>query len=189
MKREIYLCDMTDDSGWTPLHYAIKNQYSETARMLLAERSCSAYICVGKGNKWTTAFHIAASLNAIDYILKYPQIDNLIAGKDKDGKTPVAFLLSSCRDLGTILWNMLLCRAKFANIPNLKKAEISETVTPLRTHAGLLTGEIRARGLAEWRGAAQQGQSDRSFNRGSRNSMSPERRREAEEGQSSPVLR
>nr|GME05554.1 protein ACCELERATED CELL DEATH 6-like [Ipomoea batatas] len=108
---------MTDESGWAPLHYAIKNQNSETARMIFAERSCSAYICAGKGNKWTTAFHIAArydnvgmieymsnnfpdcwimlkcksqnvlhetvlghSLNAIDYILKYPQVDNLIAG-------------------------------------------------------------------------------------------------------------
>nr|GLL42202.1 protein ACCELERATED CELL DEATH 6-like [Ipomoea trifida] len=180
---------MTDDSGWTPLHYAIKNQYSETARIILAERSCSAYICVGKGNKWTTAFHIAArygnvgmieymsnnfpdcwimlkcksqnvlhetvlghSLNAIDYILKYPQIDNLIAGKDEDGKTPVAFLLSSCRDLGTILWNVLLCSDS------------------LRTHAGLLTGEIRAQRTGEVR--HRQGQSDRATE--DRGLLSPE---------------
>nr|GMD63703.1 protein ACCELERATED CELL DEATH 6-like [Ipomoea batatas] len=153
MKREIYLCDMTDDSGWTPLHYAIKNQYSETARMILAERSCSAYICVGKDCwimlkcKSQNVLHetvLRHSLNAIDYILKYPQIDNLIAGKDEDGKTPVAFLLSSCRDLGTILWNVLLCRGwrRRRTLETHNRSELVESGFGNRRRAAMAMEEI-----------------------------------------------
>ncbi|XP_031104266.1 serine/threonine-protein phosphatase 6 regulatory ankyrin repeat subunit A-like [Ipomoea triloba] len=66
LKKEISLCDMTDDSGWTPLHYAIKNQYNEVARMILAEKYCSAYHHAGKDDMWTTVFHIAARYGNVE---------------------------------------------------------------------------------------------------------------------------
>ncbi|XP_019183737.1 PREDICTED: receptor-interacting serine/threonine-protein kinase 4-like [Ipomoea nil] len=65
LRREISLCEMTDDSGWTPLHYAIKNISSRTARMILDQKKSAAYIYAGKGDEWTTVFHIAAMLGRV----------------------------------------------------------------------------------------------------------------------------
>nr|GLL38114.1 ankyrin repeat-containing protein ITN1-like [Ipomoea trifida] len=51
---------MTDDSGWTPLHYAIKMGDNETGHIILERNSSAAYISAGKGDEWSTIFHIAA---------------------------------------------------------------------------------------------------------------------------------
>ncbi|XP_019183715.1 PREDICTED: protein ACCELERATED CELL DEATH 6-like [Ipomoea nil] len=66
LKKEISLCDMTDDSGWTLLHYAIINRYNEAARIILAGKSCAAYLCAGKGDEWTPIFHIAARYGNVE---------------------------------------------------------------------------------------------------------------------------
>ncbi|XP_019183736.1 PREDICTED: ankyrin repeat-containing protein ITN1-like [Ipomoea nil] len=135
--REISLCEMTDDSGWTALHYGIKKLNSRTVRMILAQNKSAAYISVGKGDEWTTAFHLAAmhgdvtrmeyisnscpdswmmvnskcqnvlhktvlehKLNVVKYVLKHPQANSLIEGKDEDGNTPFDLLsVSSCNPL------------------------------------------------------------------------------------------
>nr|GMD46028.1 protein ACCELERATED CELL DEATH 6-like [Ipomoea batatas] len=120
---------MIDDFGWTPLHYAVKLRDDETVGVILEKKSSATYIRAGKGDDWTTIFHITARhgniktmkyisnrfpdccaiincksqnvlheailsgrMKMIKYILKDPQMDNLVDQKDRDGNTPLHLL-------------------------------------------------------------------------------------------------
>lgn len=132
LQKKISLCEMTDDFGWTPLHYAAELCDNGTVLKILEIKSSAAYICAGRGDDWTTIFHITARydnikmmkylsnsfpdcwaminsksrnilheamlsgrMKMIEYMLKHPQIDNLVDQKDKDGNTPLHLLATS----------------------------------------------------------------------------------------------
>ncbi|XP_031102849.1 ankyrin repeat-containing protein At5g02620-like [Ipomoea triloba] len=60
LEKEICLCEMKDDFGWTPLHYAARINNREGIDTILKAKSSAAYIRAGREDDWTTVFHIAA---------------------------------------------------------------------------------------------------------------------------------
>ncbi|XP_031102026.1 protein ACCELERATED CELL DEATH 6-like [Ipomoea triloba] len=60
LEKKMCLCEETDKSGWTPLHYALKIENDKATCMILERKTSAAYICAGGSDEWTTTFHIAA---------------------------------------------------------------------------------------------------------------------------------
>ncbi|XP_019193167.1 PREDICTED: ankyrin repeat-containing protein At5g02620-like [Ipomoea nil] len=67
---EACLCEVGDDWGWTPLHYAVKRHNEKAVCDILQVKSSAAYIPAGVGKEWTTAIHIAVRENFVGLFRK-----------------------------------------------------------------------------------------------------------------------
>ncbi|XP_019192904.1 PREDICTED: protein ACCELERATED CELL DEATH 6-like [Ipomoea nil] len=66
LEKEASLCEVGDNWGWTPLHYAIRLHNEKAVEEILQVKSSAAYIPAGgKEGEWTTAVHIAVSENSV----------------------------------------------------------------------------------------------------------------------------
>ncbi|XP_019188650.1 PREDICTED: protein ACCELERATED CELL DEATH 6-like [Ipomoea nil] len=66
LEKEASLCEVGDDWGWTPLHYAVRLHNEKALYEILQVKSSAAYIPAGgKEGEWTTAVHIAVSENSV----------------------------------------------------------------------------------------------------------------------------
>ncbi|XP_031105187.1 uncharacterized protein LOC116010064 [Ipomoea triloba] len=66
LEKEASLCEVGDDWGWTPLHYAVRLNNEKAVEQILQVKSSAAYIPAGgKEGEWTTALHIAVSEDSV----------------------------------------------------------------------------------------------------------------------------
>ncbi|XP_031102024.1 protein ACCELERATED CELL DEATH 6-like [Ipomoea triloba] len=88
LEKKISLCEMIDEFGWTPLHYAVQLRDDKTVGMILEKKSSAAYIRAGKGDDWTTIFHIAArhgNIKTMKYISnRFPNCWTMINCKSQN---------------------------------------------------------------------------------------------------------
>ena len=77
----------TDSRGYTPLHYAIKNNHLEVIKYLINEQHCDT---MAKDNDGDTPLHLAchySPAHIVQYLLSTGKVDPL--AKNKNGETPM----------------------------------------------------------------------------------------------------